>query len=113
MDEQESDANTKLRTSVLLSVQRALIGEITPEMRFIAVEFSQSLIYITVYVDGFINEQRRNDFDASAVTQVVADFCWPERGDPSTQFSFVRCDYPQKPTFRGTLVYGRAETYPD
>lgn len=116
MNEPEHDAKTELRTSVLLSVQRALVGEITPEMRFIEVEFSATLIHIQVFVDGPINEQHRDDFDACAVTQVCADFCFPdipERPGPEVRLSFTRCDHPTKPSFHGVLVYGRAEIYPD
>ena len=99
-----------LRSRVLLSVQRALVGEITPQMRFIGVKFSAERIHIIVWHDGVVDESISADFDAGAVTQVVADFAWPERGDPLVSFEFVRCDCPQRPDFRGTLVYGRSET---
>jgi hypothetical protein len=60
--------------------------------------------------DGAIAGSVCEDFDASAVTQVVADFAWPERGDPQVSFEFVRCDFPQRPDWRGELVFGRSET---
>ena len=103
-------AGTDLRSRVLLSVQRALVGEITPQMRFIGVEFSSECIHIIVWHDGAVAESISADFDAGAVTQVVADFAWPERGDPQISFEFVRCDFPQRPDFREILVYGRNET---
>lgn len=96
---------------VLLSVQRALIGEITPDMRYIDVEFSSERIHIIVWHDGAHDEYVHDDFDAGAVTQVVADFPRPERGDPQVSFEFVRCDFPERPEFRGVLVYGRSEPY--
>jgi hypothetical protein len=99
------------RNRVLLSVQRALVGEVTPHMRFIGVEFSPACIHIIVWHDGSVDERISADFDAGAITQVVADFARPERGDPQVSFEFVRCDSPQRPAFRGTLVYGRSETY--
>ena len=49
------------------------------------------------------------EFDAEAVTQIVADFPHPENGDPQVSCAFHRCDYPQKPKFEGTLVFGRKE----
>lgn len=103
-------SDTDLRSRVLLSVQRALVGEVTPQMRFIGVEFSSERIHIIVWHDGVVAESISADFDAGVVTQVHADFAWPERGDPQTSFEFVRCDFPQRPDFRGTLVYGRSET---
>ncbi|MDB6024073.1 MAG: hypothetical protein JWM68_296 [Verrucomicrobiales bacterium] len=106
-------SDTDLRSRVLLSVQRALVGEVTPEMRFIAVEISRERIHIIVWHDGIIDESisgNGGNFDGGAITQVVADFAWPERGDPQVSFEFVRCDFPHRPDFRGTLVYGRSET---
>ncbi|MDX2200455.1 MAG: hypothetical protein SF069_15985 [Phycisphaerae bacterium] len=100
---------TELRTGVLLSVQRALVGEVTPRMRFIGVEFSPQRMHIIVWHDGPVDESAREDFDAAVVTQIVSDFAWPDRGDPQTSFEFVRCDFPQRPNFRGELVYGRSE----
>lgn len=99
-----------LRGRVLLSVQRALVGQVTPQMRFIAVEFSSERIHVIVWHDGAISECISADFDDGAITQIVADFPWPERGDPQTSFEFVRCDYPQRPDFKGTLVFGRSES---
>jgi hypothetical protein len=102
-----------LRMRVLLSVQRALVGEITQEMRFIAVEFSPERIHVTVWHDGKIDDSISavgGEFDACAISQIVADFLSPERDIPEVSFEFTRCDFPLRPDFRGTLVYGRSET---
>jgi hypothetical protein len=80
------------RTRVLLSVQRALLGEITPGMRAIAVDWDQERIRIRVLHDGPWDASLEADFDAGAVSQVVADFPWPERGDPHVVCEFVRLD---------------------
>jgi hypothetical protein len=97
-----------LRTRVLLSVQRALLGEITPEMRAVEVEWSPERILLRVFTEGEASEEVREDFDASAVTQVVADFPEPDRDDPRVEFEFVRCDSPARIPVRGTLVFSRA-----
>jgi len=104
-----STVDLDLRAKILLSVQRALVGCITSEMRSISVEWSSYRIHLHVYVDGVLREETFNDFDAEAVTQIVADFPYPDRGDPQVTFVFHRCDYPQKPEFEGELVYGRKE----
>jgi hypothetical protein len=103
-----SDIDFRIRA--LLSIQRALVGEITPQMRFIGVELSPERIHIIVWHGGAVDESHRDDFDAGAIAQVVADFAWPERGDPQVSFEFQRCDFPKRPDFRGTLVYGLNET---
>ena len=97
-----------LRARVLLSVQRALLGEITPEMRAVEVEWSPERILLRVFTEGEASEQVREDFDAAVVTQVVADFPEPDRGDPRVELEFVRCDAPDHVPVRGTLVFARA-----
>ena len=104
-----STVDVDLRRRVLLSVQRALVGDVTPQMRYVAVEVSSERIHIIVWHDGAVPSGVTADFDASAVTQVVADFPHPDQHDPHVSFEFVRCDSPQRPEFRGTLVYGRSE----
>jgi len=94
-----------------LSVQRALVGEITPNMRLISVEASAAEIHIWVYYDGPITEEETEDFDASVGTQVVADFPYVERGEPRVLCHFVRHDVPQRlmQVQAGRAVYGRRE----
>jgi hypothetical protein len=100
--------DTELRVKVLLSLQRALLGEITPEMRAVAVQWSPARVTIRVYTDGEAPAEIREGFDASVVTQVVADFPYPERGDPTVAVEFLRCDAPSRLPDWGHLVYARA-----
>jgi hypothetical protein len=97
-----------LRTRVLLSVQRALLGEITPEMRAVEVEWSPECILLRVFTEGEANDKLQEEFDASAVTQIVADFPEPDRNDPRVEFDFIRCDAPARIPVRGVLVFCRA-----
>ena len=92
---------TDIRIRVLLSVQRALVGEIIPEMRAVDVESSQARIVIRVFTEGDASESVREDFDAGMVTQVVADFPYPGQEDPTVAFEFVRCDSPNRVPVRG------------
>ncbi len=80
------------RASVLLSVQRALLGEITPGMRAVSVSWGRTSICIRVFHDGPWPPSVEEDFDACAVTQLVADFPYPERGDPEIRYEFLRLD---------------------
>jgi hypothetical protein len=102
-----STVDLDLRARVLLSVQRALVGCITSEMRFISVEWSPYRIHLHIYVDGPL--RAFDHFDAEAVTQIVADFPKPDSSDPQVTFVFQRCDYPRRPEFVGEVVYGRKE----
>ena len=85
-----------LRVSSLLSVQRALVGEIIPAFRVISVEYSEAVIKIWVYHDGKIDSNEIQEFDSTVITEVVADFPYPEQSDPKVDFEFVRVDYPEK-----------------
>ena len=49
------DMNPRVR----LSVQRALLGEITAEMRIITADWTDSLILIRVYHDGPLDHEYR------------------------------------------------------
>jgi hypothetical protein len=101
----EDEPTRELRTRALLSVQQALVGEVRVEMRAIEVEISPVRILIRVFTHGQASEELREEFDAGAVTQVVAHFPYPDRGDPEVEFEFVRCDRPSPIPVRGTLVF--------
>jgi hypothetical protein len=95
-----------LRGSVLLSVQRALLGEITPNMRAISVSWSPREILIRVYIDGPIPRGLQDDFEAGMAAQVVADFVYPDQGDPAVlPCEFIRVDAPQRVPHRDGEVF--------
>jgi hypothetical protein len=99
-----------LRTRVLLTAQRALLGAIAPEMRAVTVEWSPAEVCLRVYVDGPVSEQFREDFDAGPVTEMVAEFAYPDRGDPRVTFEIHRADAPTLLDVRGIPVFARAGT---
>ena len=105
-----STTDDALDSRVMLSVQRALVGCITPEMRYISVEWSRHRISLHIYVDGAMRDNAYEDFDAEAMTQIFADFSFPDQKPPQVGCTFHRCDAPQKPDSEGRLVYGRKET---
>jgi hypothetical protein len=78
-----------LRSRVLLSLQRALVGGITPEIQAVATSISRAEIRILLFLGDTTPSEVRDEFDADVVTQVVADFCWPERGDPTVLLDSV------------------------
>lgn len=103
------DPAAALRGRVLLSLQRALVGEVTPQMRYIGVEHSPARIHILIWHDGELAAVVREYFDASVVTQVVSDFTGAEYEGIEVTYEFIQVDAPARPALRGTLVYGRSE----
>ena len=64
---------TELKTRVLLSIQRALLGEITPNIRGITCTQNETKINICCYFEEDINEDNEESMDCVA-TEVAADF---------------------------------------
>lgn len=64
--------NVKFRTQVLLSAQRALIGEIYPEIRAISVAYKDRALRLKYYVNRPVSEV---DFERAAIitSEMVAD----------------------------------------
>ena len=77
-------------------------------MRAISVEWSPRRILVHVYHDGPAAESVVDDFDASAITQIVADFSYPEGGDPEVSFQFHEHAAPTPIPLAGELVFARA-----
>lgn len=88
-----------------LSLQRALLGKVTPNIRGIIALLDGSQIYLTFYYDGDISEN--DEENASEIeTEVIADF-----DDKYTILTQVkRLDFPQRIKLdNGFLVYLRKE----
>jgi len=86
----DTASSLRFRTRVRLSLQRALVGEIDPRMLAIGVHISPSLVRISLYLRADAPESVAEDFDGGAISQVVADFAYPERGDPNIELVVVR-----------------------
>ncbi len=65
--------NPDLRVRVLLSLQRALLGEVTPNLRGVTCSWDQSLIRISALFDGKVSEENRESMECVA-TEVMSDF---------------------------------------
>lgn len=104
--------DSNLRINVLLSVQRALVGQIAPEMRAISVEWSASSINVLVYVDSLAPLEIEENFDSIVITEITADFPYPDRGDPSVELKFIRVDPSSRISPKGELVFARSDWQP-
>jgi len=99
----------EFRRSVLFSVYGALKGEIVPSMRRITVRWSKKNILVTVYTHGELSDHDKEDFDGNVITRIIADFPYPDKGDPIVTLRFVRCDEPKVIEDEGDIVYARKE----
>ncbi len=101
-----------MRQHVLLSVQHALIGEITAQVRFVAVHFDEAGIRIIVWHDGTMSEADRAEFEGNVISQVTTlNARRVGVSNPPVELVFVVSFPPLRPAFRGTLVYGRKEPH--
>jgi hypothetical protein len=89
--------------TILLSVWAALIGEITPKMRAIYVDWDENTISLYFFVDGEFSEEEKEDMSC-IVTEVVAQM-------PDNMFEefFERLDYPNPIACPGRCVFKRKE----
>lgn len=92
-----------------LSVMRAMLGEITPEMRAVTVEVNARQITVRVYHNGLASDELWDDFNA-ATTEVYADF--PAEGPDaiSVHHKLIRCDAPQLIPALGQPIFVRKGT---
>jgi hypothetical protein len=109
LGEKVTTAQKDFRVSVLLCVQRALLGEITPRMRSVEVILGADTFHLRVWHEGSRTDKETEDFDAVVITDLAADF-WVGQEPPKVPtFEFISCDPPDKPTIEGTLVFARKE----
>lgn len=90
----------------LLSVQNALLGRVTPELRFVVVDFCEEkkLLYIHMYYDGESSKEHLDMWE-SVILETWADLgpeCLIDKG-------IERLDFPKKEPFRGRYAYFRKE----
>jgi hypothetical protein len=94
-----------LRTQVLLSLQCALLGEITPNIRGITCSWDTSKITIVCYLQDDISEDIEESMECVA-TEVMADF--PEH---QVEIECKKLDEPEplNPYTLSAWVYRRKE----
>lgn len=92
------------RTLVLLSLQRALLGEVFPALRAVTVEWSDKLVKFWAYVDGPIADE---DLESLSVisAEVAADF-W---SGVDVDYEVVRLDWPTPIEDSRTRAFRRRE----
>jgi hypothetical protein len=103
----EDPNRSALRQSVLLFVQRAMLGEVFPALRALSVHWDTKSIHISAFVDG---EPQSTDIESISCieTEMMADFLDSFQIDTA----IIRCDAPsQLPSVgSGVWVYARRES---
>lgn len=95
---------TPTRTSVLLSVQRALLDRVVPALRAVVVSWSSKEVHARCFFNGEIASDIRDEISC-AETEVLADFV-PE---VTVRFECIRVDAPCAIDAEGEWVYARRE----
>ena len=92
-----------LISKIQLSIQRALLGEITDKVRGVTFKLENNKIEILTYYDGEITEDNQESVDC-ALTEIYADF-----ENIEISWDIKRIDYPHKIICLDHWVYLRKE----
>ncbi len=93
------------RTLVLLSLQRAMLGEVFPALRAITVEWADDRVKFYAYVDGELADDDAESLSCISA-EVAADF-W---SGVEIDHEVVRVDSPAKITDTRVRVFHRRES---
>lgn len=85
------EKDLSLRTRILLSAQRALLGEVPPSLRMAALDWDENRIYLRCYFDGPVSEEDRESME-SVTTEMIAD-SFPEL---NVELRVIRLDAPSR-----------------
>lgn len=93
------------RTLVLLSLQRAMLGEVFPSLRAITVEWSDRAVKFFAYIDGSLADEDAESLSCISA-EVAADF-WE---GVDIDYEVVRLDLPSSIADERARVFQRRES---
>jgi hypothetical protein len=93
-----------MRTRVLLSMQRALLGEVFPTLRAVTVEWGTSMVKFLAYVDGELRPE-----DEESLSCVSAELAADFESGVEIDYEVVRRDTPLPIEDSRTWVFRRSE----
>jgi hypothetical protein len=97
-------SDDELRADIVLSVNGALLGSVTPNLRGVAVDWDDSSIRVVCYFHGSISEEDQEIMDC-VHTEVATDFVDARTVELSTK----RLDKPTKMDGLRAFVFERRE----
>jgi hypothetical protein len=92
------------RTYVLLSLQRAMLGEVFPALRAVSVEWSDRTVKFFAFVDGPLADEDAESLSCISA-EVAADF-WD---GVDVDYETVQVDTPNRIVDERTRVFHRRE----
>lgn len=92
------------RALVLLSLQRALLGEVFPALRAVTVEWSNTAVKFFAYVDGPLTEE-----DAESLSCISAEVAADLWSGVELDYEVVRRDSPARIDDARVRVFHRRE----
>jgi hypothetical protein len=92
------------RTHVLLSLQRAMLGEVFPALRAVSVDWSDRMVKFFAYVDGPLADEDAESLSCISA-EVAADF-W---SGVDIDYEVVQVDAPNRIVDERTRVFHRRE----
>jgi hypothetical protein len=101
---QQDHSGNPLRVQILLSVQRALLGEVPPALRGVTVGWHDTTVQLRCYFDGPVSEEDRESMSCVA-SEVIADFSAPWTIDEEV----IRKDAPEPMESLDAWAYRRRE----
>ena len=90
---------------VLLSIQSALLGEISASLRVITISWDEKNVKFVSVFDGPISDEDKESMSC-VETELIADL--PE--DNNIAYQMIRIDAPQRVVAEGVWVYARRES---
>lgn len=94
-----------INTLTRLSIQRALLGEVSVLLRAVVFSIKDKNIDIRFYLDGLLNEKDKESVSC-VETEIIADY----EEDYAIAVSCIRLDFPQPINDDGIWVYQRRES---
>jgi hypothetical protein len=93
-----------MRSRALLSIQRALLGEVFPALRAVTIEWQPDLVKFYAYVDGAISDE-----DAESMSCVSAEVAADFSASADVDHEVIRLDAPRPIGDARTWVFKRRE----
>lgn len=94
------------RIGAILTMNRALWGEVSPPLRAVRVNWDKDAVYLYFFYNGEISEEDRESAECVA-TEFISSY--PEY---NLEVRILRLDYPARIPNEGELVYMRREAKP-
>lgn len=91
---------------IKLSAQRGLLGHVFNNLRAVAVDFKENVIYLYFFCDNNPSDEEK-DLCEDVFDEVIADFVHLDKID--FHIEVIAVPYPQKMTLNGYWVYYRYE----